>query len=167
MSEEDITQISFGGLKVGIRGLKEAIEQARRLSGRPDQEIGEALLEALQGKNYLPAGAREQYRQAFLKEFKKALGEVVADEEGGLRLKVLGPGCASCQALVQLVIDVLAEMGLPGAVEHVTDVKEITRLGFISLPVLIINDEVKAVAASPSRTQLKHWLLEAQKDQGN
>ncbi len=167
MAAEEITQIVLDGVRVGIQGLREAIEALPPLAGRPEEEIGQALLAAVQRKNYIPAGAREQYRQALIREYKKARGETVAAGEEGLSLKILGPGCASCQALVQLVMDVLAEMQLPGRVEHLTDLREIARLGFMSLPALLINGEPKVVGGAPSRAQLKQWLMEAEEKQKN
>ena len=56
---------------------------------------------------------------------------------------------------------VLGELGLPGEVEHVRDMKEITALGVFGTPALMINDEVKAVGNLPSRDVLKKWLQEA------
>ena len=45
MSQPDITQVSLGKFKVGITGLKEAIEEVKALQGRPDEEISQALLD--------------------------------------------------------------------------------------------------------------------------
>ncbi|MCX5893541.1 MAG: thioredoxin family protein, partial [Deltaproteobacteria bacterium] len=78
-----------------------------------------------------------------------------------LSIKILGPGCPSCDRLEQTVMAVLGELGLPGEVEHVRDMKEITALGVFGTPALLINDEVKAVGNLPSREALKKWLEEA------
>lgn len=43
----EVTQISLGQFKVGITGLKKAIEEVRSLRDRPDQEIAQALFERL------------------------------------------------------------------------------------------------------------------------
>jgi len=119
------------------------------------------LLAAVKSRNYIPASAQEEYKRAFLREFKKALGEKVEEERGGLSIKILGPGCPSCDRLEQTVMAVLEELGLPGEVEHVRDMKEITALGVFGTPALLINDEVKAVGNLPSREALKKWLEEA------
>ena len=159
MSPEDVTRILVGKAKVGIHGLKAALEQAQDLEGRPEEEIAQALLELLRPRNYIPAGAQEEYRQAFLKEYKKARGEQVDAEAGVLNIKVLGPGCPSCQAFSQLVMAALEELALPAEVEHITDLKEIAALGVFGLPALIINDEVKAVGRLPDKETLKEWLI--------
>jgi small redox-active disulfide protein 2 len=158
MPDEDLTQISLGNFRVGITGLKAAIEELKSWQGRPDVEIARALLEKLKPKNYIPATAQEEYKRAFLREFKKALGEKVEEERSGLSLKILGPGCPACEKLEQTVMTVLGELGLPAEVEHVRDLKEITALGIFGTPALLINDEVKAVGQTPTKETLKKWL---------
>ena len=161
MSNEEIIQIAVAGLKVGISGLKPAIEAAKDLQGRPDEEIAQFLFSNLKAKNYIPAPVQEEYRQAFLREYKKALGEKVAEERRGLNIKILGPGCPSCHSLEQMVMAVVAELSLPAEIEHVTDVKEIARLGVFATPSLMINDDLKVSGHPPSKDSLKKWLLES------
>ena len=132
------------------------------LRGHGDAEIAQALLTRLRGKNYIPAAAQEEYRQALLREFKRALGEPVAEESRGLSIKVLGPGCPTCDRLEQTVMAVLLEMSLPAAVEHVRDVKEIAALGVFCTPALMINGEVMAVGSPPTKAMLKKWLVKCQ-----
>ncbi len=160
MPDEDLTQISLGRFRVGITGLKAAIEEEKSWQGRPEEEIAQALLAKLKPKNYIPAPAQEEYKKAFLREYKKALGEKVIEERLGLSIKILGPGCPACDRLEQTVMAVLAELGLPAEVEHVRDMKEITALGVFGTPALLINDEVKAVGQLPTAEILKKWLRE-------
>lgn len=160
MPEDDVIQISLGRFKVGITGLKEAIDEVKALPGRPEAEIAQALLDKLKPKNYIPASAQEDYKKAFLREYKKALGEKVAEERRGLNIKLLGPGCPNCEALEQLVMAVVAELNLPAEVEHIRDRQEIMALGVFGTPALMINDEVKAVGQMPGKAMLKKWLLE-------
>lgn len=159
MSQPDITQVSLGKFKVGITGLKEAIEEAKILRGQSDEEISEALFTRLKPRNYIPGSAQEDYKKAFLREFKKALDEKVIEERTGLSIKILGPGCPSCERLEQTVMEVLMELSLPAEVEHVRDMKEITALGVFGTPALLINDEVKAVGQVPVKEALKQWLV--------
>jgi hypothetical protein len=120
MPGEDITQISLSKFRVGITGLKAAIEELKSWQGRPDAEIAQALLAELKPRNYIPASAQEEYRKAFLKAFKKALGEKVEEERSGLSIKIFGPGCPACEQLEQTVMAVLGELGLPAEVERNT-----------------------------------------------
>jgi small redox-active disulfide protein 2 len=161
MPDEDITQISLGRFRVGITGLKAAIEEMKSWRGRPDAEIAQALFAAVKPRNYIPASAQEEYQKAFLREFKKALGEQVPEERSGLSVKILGPGCPACDRLEQTVMAVLEEMGLPAEVEHVRDVREIAALGVCGTPALLINDRVMAMGPSPTKEMLKRWLAAA------
>lgn len=113
-----------------------------------------------------PPPPGKEYKPAFLREFKKALGEKVDEVRSGLCVKILGPGCPACDHLEQTVMAVLADLGIPAAVEHIRDLKEIARLRIFGAPGLMINDEVKAVGQTPSKGMLKKWLTEAlnQKD---
>jgi hypothetical protein len=43
MSSEEITQMSIGGLRIGIVSLKDAVERAKPLPGHRDEEIGQIL----------------------------------------------------------------------------------------------------------------------------
>jgi small redox-active disulfide protein 2 len=158
MPDEDLTQISLGKFRVGITGLKAAIEEVKSWRGRPEEEIARALLARVKSRNYIPASAQEEYKQAFWREFKKALGEKVEEERSGLSIKILGPGCPACEKLEQTVMAALAELSLPAEVEHVRDVKEIAELGVFGAPALLINDEVKVVGQVPTKETLKNWL---------
>lgn len=162
MPPADITQIHLGKVRMGIIGLKEAIEEVKALQGRPDEEISQALFDRLKVRNYIPASSREEHKQAFLKEFKKACGEKVVEDRHGLVIKILGPGCPACESLEQLVMVALAELNLPAEVEHVRDRQEIMALGVFGTPALMINDEVKVVGQVPHREMLKKWLAEAE-----
>ena len=161
MSNDDLTQISLGRFRVGVTGLQAAIEEVKSLPSLPEAEIADALFDKLKSKNYIPTQAREEYKQAFLREYKRALGEQVTEDHGGLVVKILGPGCPSCDRLEQTVMAVLAELNLPAAIEHVRDLKEINALGVFGTPALIINNNLKAMGLVPSRDRLKTWLQEA------
>ncbi len=160
MTDQDISLIRLGKFQVGITGLKEALEEVKALQGRSEAEIAQALLEKLRPKNYIPAAAEEDYKRAFLREFKKALGEQVEEPPAGPVIKVLGPGCPNCHRLEQLVLEVLSELHLAAEVEHVRDLNQIAAYGVFGTPALIINNEVKVMGKVPSREALKQWLLE-------
>ncbi len=161
MSKTEITQIAVAGLRVGIMGLQEALEAAQAMANASEEEIAQFLLDTLKKRNYIPSSATAEYRQAFLREYKKARGEPVVEERRGLSIKVLGPGCAACRQLEQNLMAVVAELGLPADIEHVTDIKEIARLGVVSTPGLMINDELKAAGHAPNKDKLKKLLQEA------
>jgi small redox-active disulfide protein 2 len=160
MPDEDITQISLGRFKVGLYGLKSAIQEVQGLGDLSEGEIAQALLVRLKPKNYIPAASEDEYHQALLREFKKARGEKVEEEESGLNLKILGTGCPACDQLAQTVMQVLDELGLPAEVEYIRDPKEILALGVLGVPALLINNVVKAAGRLPTKQMLRNWLIE-------
>jgi len=165
MPHDDISQIKVDGDRVGIIGLKRAMEEMAEESSRmPDHEIQAELLNRLSGKNYIPDRARERYGKAFLREFKKYLGKPYDEDfSGGVEIKVLGPGCAQCGRLERELMEVMAELDLAVDLEHVTDIKEIRGYGVMGTPALIINGKMKSVGQVPPRRKIIEWLREAQR----
>ncbi len=163
MSSDEVSQIKIGGGRIGIIGLKSILsEMAELCAGQTDEEIRAELLKRLNKRNYIPDSSKDKYGQAFLREFKKLTGQPVWDSEpDGVEIKVLGPGCASCNKLEQDLIAVMAEMGRAADLEHVTDITEIGSYGVMGTPALVINREVKAVGSIPPKTKLKQWLQDA------
>lgn len=160
---KDITQVRVGNHKVGIIGLKQVIEELGGQSpGMTDAQIADSLLEKLSSRNYISPGVRENYRQAFLREYKRAMGETVCEESPeGLQIKVLGAGCLRCDRLEHDVMEVLNECGKVADLEHVRDLNEISSYGVMGTPALVINSEVKCVGIVPSRSKLRKWIEEA------
>jgi small redox-active disulfide protein 2 len=159
MPSDKVTQIMVGGVLVGLVGLEEAILQARPLCGRPDEEIASALLAELRKRNYIPPKAEEEYRKAFVLEFKKAMGERVQEETSGICIKIVGAGCPSCESLEQMVLSVLAELGLAADVHHVRDRQAMRELGVAATPALVIDGTIRAAGTLPARETLKQWLV--------
>lgn len=165
MSDDKITQIKVGGHATGIIGLKPILEEvANEFADRTDDEIKAELLNRLSKKNYISSTTRDVYDQAFLREYKKFVGEPFEDTEaGGLEIKVLGPGCPRCEKLEQDLMVIMAELNIAAGLEHVRDPLEIAGYGVMGMPALIINGQVKAVGSVPPPNKLKEWLLEATK----
>ncbi|MCK7508435.1 MAG: thioredoxin family protein [Desulfobacterales bacterium] len=137
---------------------------AREFKGRPDEEIKAELMTRLGRSNYIVPSAKAAYEAAFFREYKKFIGEPVPEDPAGpLQIKVLGPGCPSCDKLEQDLMAVMAELNLPADLDHVRDVKEIACYGVMGNPALVINGKVVAVGRVPSKNQLKEWLRAASK----
>jgi glutaredoxin len=162
MPNDDITQLKIGSLQVGIIGLKEAItELASALSDASDEEIAEKLIQQISQKNYIPQKARDDYGRSLVREFHKHLGRDPGPEQEkqGLVIRLLGQGCAGCQAFNRSIVEVLAEHHLAADYEHVTDQKEIDRYGVFQVPALLINEKLVAVGGLPNKTQLSEWFI--------
>ena len=57
-------------------------------------------------------------------------------------VKVLGSGCAKCNALEAATKAALAQLGMDTAIEHVTDFARIAAYGVMSTPALVVDGNV-------------------------
>lgn len=59
-------------------------------------------------------------------------------------VKVLGGGCAKCNALESATKAALEQLGMDTAIEHVTDFSQIAAFGVMSTPALVVDGKVVA-----------------------
>lgn len=59
-----------------------------------------------------------------------------------MKIKVLGSGCAKCNALEAAARQALEELGWDAEMDHVTDFVQIAAYGVMSTPALAVNDQV-------------------------
>ena len=165
MTKDEITQIKVGHHRMGIIGLKHVLEEvSREFDGRPDNEVTAELIRRLAKFNYIPENSQKDYGQAFLREFKKFVGQPYERNKiEGLEIKVLGSGCPCCDDLEQDLMALMTEMNLAADIEHVTDPSEIADYGVTGTPALVINGKVKAVGSMPKKTQLRTMFIDAAK----
>lgn len=76
-------------------------------------------------------------------------------------IKVLGSGCANCRRLEALVKEVVAELGAPAEVEHVTDPMKIVDFGVVATPGLVVDGVVKSSGKIPSKAEVTSWIATA------
>lgn len=163
MADKSITRINVSNFGVSIIGLKELMEEmAGTHADKPDADVQSLMMDRLSQENYIPGKARDDYGKAFVREFRKFMGQpFTEDAPRGLDVKVLGAGCNQCRALTQTIMEILTEIQLPAGVDHITDMKEIARYRVMGSPALIINGKTLAVGSVPPRDRIKKWLLEA------
>lgn len=65
-----------------------------------------------------------------------------AKSAGGI--KVLGTGCAKCNALEEATREALLELGMDTTIDHVTDFAQIAAYGVMTTPALVIDGKVVA-----------------------
>lgn len=78
-----------------------------------------------------------------------------------LSVKVLGPGCANCKRLEQLVRKVASENKLEAQVEKVTDYAEIMHWPILATPGLVVNETLVMSGRIPSEAEVTAWLAGA------
>ncbi|MDF9409693.1 thioredoxin family protein [Pelotomaculum isophthalicicum JI] len=81
-------------------------------------------------------------------------------------IKVLGAGCANCNKLEQMVIDVLRELNEEANVSHVKDLREILSYNVMRTPALVVNNQVKLSGVVPSKDKLRDIITSELKKRG-
>ena len=76
-------------------------------------------------------------------EAKEVVNTCCGEAVGGVCcIKVLGSGCKSCHALLEATKEAVKNMGLSIEVEYVTDMEKIMEYGVMSMPALVVNEDV-------------------------
>jgi len=157
---QKVTQMRVKGNLVGIVGLQDVMEAMKPgYSEQSDEVIGKEMISRLTAHNYIPDSARDNYAKALVREFRIFLGQPVEEEKlEGLEVLILGPGCAQCNRLEADVRDVMAQMNMPGELNHITDLRQIGKYGVMGTPALVINNKVVSVGTTPEKKKIRQWL---------
>ena len=78
-----------------------------------------------------------------------------------LTIKVLGPGCANCRKLEEIVHQTLATMKVDAEVLKVTDMQEIIAHDVLKTPGLWINGKLVSSGRIPVPDTVAAWIKEA------
>lgn len=155
----EIKKINIKGNQIGIIGLDEVLKSAKDAQIVEEQSLKDYLLQKVKEQNYVPSSREQDYKDALYREYRRFLGEEVVEEESGLVIKILGPGCPSCEQLEKDVHTVVQELNLPADIQHARDLKEISKYGMIPTPGLVINKKLVSTGRVPNKNQLKDWIL--------
>lgn len=79
-------------------------------------------------------------------------------EKGVAGIKVLGTGCAKCNALEQAVREALLELGMDTAIEHVTDFTQIAAFGVMTTPALVVDGKVVSYGKVLKKEETKRLI---------
>ena len=69
----------------------------------------------------------------------KQAAEAEKKESG---IKILGGGCAKCNALEAATVEALRELGMDTTIEHVRDFEKIAAYGVMTTPALVVDGQV-------------------------
>jgi len=85
-----------------------------------------------------------------------------------LNIKVLGPGCANCQRVAQMVVATLEELKTElgdecpeATLQKVTDHEEFLKYGVMFTPGLVINEKLACAGRIPTKAEIRQWLTSA------
>jgi small redox-active disulfide protein 2 len=78
-----------------------------------------------------------------------------------MQVKVLGSGCANCHRLEERANEALSLLGRDERAELVTDFVEIGRYAVMSIPALVVNEQVVIKGRVPEVAEIMQVLSEA------
>jgi len=76
-------------------------------------------------------------------------------------IKVLGTGCAKCQALEKTTKEAIKDLGVKVEIEHVTDIKKIMEYPILTTPGLVIDEKLVVSGRVPSKAELTTFITTA------
>lgn len=76
----------------------------------------------------------------------------------GCRIKVLGAGCKSCHELHENVKKAVADMNLDAVVEYITDMEKVMSYGVMSMPAIVVNEQVVSMGKVLKPAQVEELL---------
>lgn len=76
----------------------------------------------------------------------------------GAKAKILGGGCAKCNALETATVQALTELGLDTTIDHIKDYAEIASYGVMTTPALVFNGKVLSYGKVLKMDEVKKLL---------
>lgn len=73
-------------------------------------------------------------------------------------IKVLGSGCKSCHAMLENTKEAVEAMKLSIEVEYVTDMQKIMEYGVMSMPALVVNENVVSMGKVLKASSVENLL---------
>ncbi len=73
-------------------------------------------------------------------------------------ITVYGPGCMKCQKTEAIVRQVVADLKIDAAIEHVTDFQAIAAAGILSTPAVAVDGVVKLKGRVPTADEARQLL---------
>jgi small redox-active disulfide protein 2 len=78
-----------------------------------------------------------------------------------LQIKILGPGCARCGQLVDIVKTAVAGLGVEAQISKVTDYAQIQSYQVFATPGLVIDEKLVCAARVPDEAEVTTWIADA------
>ena len=78
--------------------------------------------------------------------------------EKGCNIKVLGAGCKACNEQYENVKKAVANMKLDAEVEYITDMEKVMSYGAMSMPAIVVNEQVVSMGKVLKASQVEELL---------
>ncbi|MFH1215019.1 MAG: thioredoxin family protein [Pseudomonadota bacterium] len=151
-------KIKIGQATVGLIGFDQALQKALAMGTSVDAAV-DFLFETVSRENYIPISAVDLYKKALRDEFERVSGGK-DERQQQLTIKILGPGCVSCNKLNTMIFDIMQRLEIAADIEQIHDLDEIWRNGVITTPALIINGTIKCSGRMPPPAEVEKWLVD-------
>lgn len=79
-------------------------------------------------------------------------------KDSGASVKVLGSGCAKCNALEAATKEALEELGMNATIDHVNDFAQIAAYGVMTTPALVVDGKVVSFGKVLKKEEVKALL---------
>jgi hypothetical protein len=123
--------IKIGKASIGLINLDTALAAALKDDSMSDDQAAAYLLEQVQKYNYVPDTAHELYKASLKQEYcRLKTGQASQSEQ--LTVRILGPGCVSCNQIKVMLIDIMQQQGIAADIEQIQDLDEIWRYGVLA-----------------------------------
>lgn len=76
-------------------------------------------------------------------------------------IKILGMGCARCNTLADITVQVVRENGFDAEIQKIGDIEKIMKYQVMSTPGLVINEKVVASGRVPSKEEIRSFIEKA------
>ena len=73
-------------------------------------------------------------------------------------IQILGTGCVKCKKLAENAEAAAKELGIEYALEKVTDINEIIKMGVVMTPAMVVDGQIKFVGKAASVDEIKNTL---------
>lgn len=81
-----------------------------------------------------------------------------------MKIQVAGPGCPRCRETEKNVHEACAQLHLDADISHVSDIKEIAKLGVIFTPAVIVDGRMVVSGKLPTIDELKKKFLKIKEE---
>lgn len=75
-----------------------------------------------------------------------------------MKIKVLGTGCAKCQALEKNTREAIAQLGVDAEIDHVRDINKIMEYPILTTPGLVIDEKLVCSGKVPTRDEIIGYI---------
>ncbi len=80
-----------------------------------------------------------------------------------MKIQVAGPGCKKCHDTERNVREACAQLNLNAEILHVSDMREIAKLGVLFTPTVIVDGKMIVSGKLPSVEELKNYFSKLSK----